>query len=158
MMTHDSETVPAAITRLVDQLLAARAARPPSQLKRMMDDPSLYRRMRDEARQRAQSSPVSSDQPSRLRLGHHLCREPDGEVRWVANKFEDDAEPVEPVKRTRKRKPTLAGVARQVAKAGIEVAGYEMRPDGSIKIITGKPADTTSTDDDTTSPDRSEWN
>ena len=28
--------------------------------------------------------------------------------------------------RTRKRKPTLAGVARQAAKAGIPVAGYEV--------------------------------
>ena len=33
-------------------------------------------------------------------------------------------------KRTRKRKPTLAGVARQAARAGIEVAGYEVQ-DGS---------------------------
>ena len=65
----------------------------------------------------------------------------------------------EPVKRTRKRKPTLAGVARQAAKAGFPVAGYEVRPDGTIKIITGKPVGGGEIEmDDTASPDRSEWN
>ena len=60
--------------------------------------------------------------------------------------------------RTRKRKPTLAGVARQAARAGIPVAGYEVQ-DGSIKVITGKPVGASEIDnDDTTSPeDRSEW-
>ena len=38
----------------------------------------------------------------------------------------EDAEP-KPT-RTRQRKPTLAGVARQAAKAGIEVARYELPP------------------------------
>ncbi len=63
----------------------------------------------------------------------------------------------EPVKR-RKRKPTLAGVARQAVKAGIPVAGYEVR-DGSIKVITGKPGEATTPDDNdtTTSPDP-KWN
>ena len=64
--------------------------------------------------------------------------------------------PVKPAKRTRKRKPTLAAVARQAAKAGVEVAGYEVRPDGTIKVITGKPVG--AIDIDTASPDRSEWN
>ncbi len=65
---------------------------------------------------------------------------------------------VEPVKRTRKRKPTLAGVARQAAKAGIEVAAYEVRSDG-IKVTPGKPREATMSDDnDTTSIDKSEWN
>jgi hypothetical protein len=67
--------------------------------------------------------------------------------------------PVKPASRTRKRKPTLAGVARQAAKAGIPVAGYEVRPDGSIKIITGKPVRSGEIEmDDTTAIDRSEWN
>jgi hypothetical protein len=48
-------------------------------------------------------------------------------------------------KPTRKRKPTLAGVARQAAKAGIAVAAYEVRPDGTIGIITGKPDDRSDT-------------
>jgi hypothetical protein len=53
----------------------------------------------------------------------------------------DDAEPVKPVQR-RRRKPTLAHVVKQAVKAGIEVAGYEVR-DGSIKVITGKPSEAT---------------
>ena len=70
----------------------------------------------------------------------------------------EDVKPVKPAKRTRKRKPTLAGVARQAAKAGIPVAGYEVRSDGSIKIITGKPVRRQIDMDDTTPIDRSEWN
>ena len=51
--------------------------------------------------------------------------------------------------RTRKRRPSLASVARQAERAGIPVAGYEIRPDGTIKIITGKPDDE--------KPDPNEW-
>jgi hypothetical protein len=51
-----------------------------------------------------------------------------------------------PAKR-RVRRPTLASVARQAAKAGIEVAGYEVRPDGTIGIITGKPVETKAEDE-----------
>ncbi len=60
--------------------------------------------------------------------------------------------------RKRKRKPTLAGVARQAAKAGVEVARYEFRPDGTItiSIVTGKPVCDIDTDD-TVSPDP-KWN
>jgi hypothetical protein len=57
----------------------------------------------------------------------------------------------------RKRKPTLASVSRQARTAGIEVAAYEVRPDGTIKVITGKPT-VVSDGDDTTPIDRSEWN
>ena len=59
--------------------------------------------------------------------------------------------------RLRKRKPTLAGVARQAAKAGIPVARYDFRPDGTISLVTGKPDGDTNVDD-TTPKDRSEWN
>ena len=59
--------------------------------------------------------------------------------------------------RPRKRKPTLAGVARQAAKAGIPVARYDFRPDGTISLVTGKPDGDTNVDD-TTPKDRSEWN
>lgn len=42
--------------------------------------------------------------------------------------------------RRRKRRPTLASVARQVEKAGIEVARYEVDVDnGKIIIVPGKP-------------------
>src|SRR5262245_27794598 len=53
----------------------------------------------------------------------------------------------EPVKRTRKRRPSLAAVARQAARAGIAVAGYEVHADGSIRIIVGTPRATDADDD-----------
>jgi len=37
------------------------------------------------------------------------------------------------------RKPTLASVAKQASKAAIPVARYEMKPDGTVVIVTGKP-------------------
>jgi hypothetical protein len=37
------------------------------------------------------------------------------------------------------RKPTLVSVAKQVRKAGIEVARYEIGPDGKIVVVPGKP-------------------
>jgi hypothetical protein len=43
-------------------------------------------------------------------------------------------------KRVRNRKPTLASVARQAAKAGIEVARYEVEDKGRIIVITGSLA------------------
>lgn len=43
-----------------------------------------------------------------------------------------------PTRKRRKRKsPSLVSVAKQAAKAGIEVARYEVEPDGKINIITG---------------------
>jgi hypothetical protein len=38
-----------------------------------------------------------------------------------------------------KHKPTLASVAKQASKAGIEVARYELKPDGTVVIVTGTP-------------------
>jgi hypothetical protein len=38
----------------------------------------------------------------------------------------------------RKRAPTLVAVAKQAGKAGIEVKQYELKPDGSIVVVTGK--------------------
>ena len=58
--------------------------------------------------------------------------------------------------RPRKRKPTLAGVARQATKAGIPIARYDVRPDGTISIVTGKPVGDIDMDD-TASPDP-KWN
>jgi hypothetical protein len=46
-------------------------------------------------------------------------------------------------KRQRKRKPTLVSVAKQAEKAGLEVARYEVDPDGKISVVTGKPDITT---------------
>jgi hypothetical protein len=43
-------------------------------------------------------------------------------------------------KRVRNRKPTLTSVIKQVAKAGIEVARYEVDDNGKIIVITGSVA------------------
>jgi hypothetical protein len=51
-----------------------------------------------------------------------------------------------PVAKRRERKPTLAGVAKQVSRAGIEVARYEVKPDGTVVVVTGK-TDTEQTND-----------
>jgi hypothetical protein len=37
------------------------------------------------------------------------------------------------------RRPTLAGVAKQASKAALDVARYEVRPDGTVVVVTGKP-------------------
>ena len=42
------------------------------------------------------------------------------------------------------RKPTLVSVAKQADKAGIEVARYEVEPDGKINVVTGKSESTNS--------------
>jgi hypothetical protein len=45
-----------------------------------------------------------------------------------------------PPRRQRKpRQPTLASVAKQAGKGGIEVARYEVKPDGTVVIVTGTP-------------------
>jgi hypothetical protein len=42
----------------------------------------------------------------------------------------------------RTRKPTLASVAKQASKAALEVARYEVKPDGTVVIVTGKSEST----------------
>jgi hypothetical protein len=37
------------------------------------------------------------------------------------------------------RKPTLATVAKAASRAGIPVVRYEMKPDGTIIVVTGEP-------------------
>jgi hypothetical protein len=59
----------------------------------------------------------------------------------------DDAE-LEPVKRTRQRKPTVASVIRQMQRAGVEVAGCKINPrDGTVVVIT-KPGEAAMLDSD----------
>jgi hypothetical protein len=43
-----------------------------------------------------------------------------------------------PKRQRRQRKPTLASVAKQASKAALEVARYEVRPDGTVVVVTGK--------------------
>jgi hypothetical protein len=49
----------------------------------------------------------------------------------------DDKRPAEPARKP--RKPTLASVAKQASKAAIAVARYEVKPDGTVVVVTGKP-------------------
>jgi hypothetical protein len=58
--------------------------------------------------------------------------------------------------RRRQRKPSLTSIIRQAAKAGVEIAGYEVRPDGTIKIVTGKPVGDIELDDSASSDPK--WN
>ena len=39
----------------------------------------------------------------------------------------------------RPRKPTLIGVAKQANKTAIPVARYEVKPDGTVVVVTGAP-------------------
>ena len=60
-------------------------------------------------------------------------------------------------KQKRIRKPSLASVARQASKAGLEVARYDVDPDsGKISVVIGKPVETN--DIDTKIIGASEWN
>jgi hypothetical protein len=44
-----------------------------------------------------------------------------------------------PRRQRKPRKPTLVGVAKQASKAGIEVARYEVKPDGTVVVVTSRP-------------------
>ena len=44
----------------------------------------------------------------------------------------------EGIRGRRQRKPTLTSVSKQASRAGIEVARYEIKPDGTIVVVTGK--------------------
>jgi hypothetical protein len=56
----------------------------------------------------------------------------------------------------RHRKPTLVSVARQAAKAGLDVARYEVDENGKIIIVPGTPD--TATPGDANTINRNEWN
>ena len=40
----------------------------------------------------------------------------------------------------RMRRPTLASVAKQARKAALDVARYEVKPDGTVVVVAGTPA------------------
>jgi hypothetical protein len=51
-----------------------------------------------------------------------------------------DAEDARRKKAKRKqRKPTLGSVAKQASKAALDVARYEIKPDATVIVVTGKP-------------------
>src|SRR5262245_57308841 len=47
-----------------------------------------------------------------------------------------------PRRQRKPRQPTLASVAKQASKAGIDAVGYEVKPDRTIVIVTGKSEST----------------
>jgi hypothetical protein len=47
-----------------------------------------------------------------------------------------------PRRQRQPRKPTLARVAKQASKAAIAVARYEVKPDGTVVVVTGAPEST----------------
>jgi len=51
-----------------------------------------------------------------------------------------DATPATPRRQRKPRPPTLVSVAKQASKAGIDVARYEVKPDGTVVVVAGKPA------------------
>jgi hypothetical protein len=59
-------------------------------------------------------------------------------------------------KRVRNHKPTLARIAKQAAKAGVEVARYEVDTDGKIVVVIGK-ADEISTAKNGQAKSANEW-
>jgi hypothetical protein len=69
-----------------------------------------------------------------------------GEILSVMADYAPDFEPWWDWPKQRKprsqRKPTLASVAKQASKAALEVARYEVRPDGTVVVVTGKSEST----------------
>ena len=50
-----------------------------------------------------------------------------------------DATPATPRRQRKPRPPTLVSVAKQASKAGIDVARYEVKPEGTVVVVAGKP-------------------
>ena len=159
-MRNDTDTVSARVERLLDQLRASKAAARTERLTRLADQntPPEQRKV-DEARERY-------DVQLREAQERHDAQEREAHRREVAKRFDElekeaqrrEAQQPKPTPtRTRKRRPTLTGVARQVTKAGVDVARYDVRPDGTISVVTGKPVGDIDTNDTTASPDP-KWN
>jgi hypothetical protein len=75
--------------------------------------------------------------------------------RWAENPDggDDDAGPVEPTRRERRR--TLTTAIKQAAKAGVIVSGATIAPDGTISISFEKPSIASHGNDN--DRDRNEW-
>ena len=69
----------------------------------------------------------------------HDPREPERRL-FIASSASLPKLPKPAPRRQRKpRKPTLANVAKQANKAAIAVARYEVKPDGTVVVVTGTP-------------------
>ena len=92
-----------------------------------------------------------SKHPGVARLGRGLAtlmdaqeRQPDGlrqsRRSVVKALFPEEAERITAILEGQRkpRKPTLTSVAKQASKAAIPVARYEVKPDGTIVVVTGE--------------------
>ena len=81
-----------------------------------------------------------TEHPGVARLGRGLAALMDSQP--VAAAFSETASKwlgFSPLPAARKsRRPTLANVAKQASKAAIPVARYEVKPDGTIVVVTGE--------------------
>jgi hypothetical protein len=77
-----------------------------------------------------------------VRPGLEATSKPDRSKRNCKAPLQSPADLLSPAqaaaRRTRTRKPTLVSVARQASKAGLDVARYEVKPDGTVVVVTGK--------------------
>jgi hypothetical protein len=100
-----------------------------SRLHQWMDDPDLYRQARAEARQQAPHRFPHLFDPGLIdRMTPTV---------WLDTTTED-AEPVEPVKRTRKRKPDLVKQVKRAQEAGLHVRSATVTAD-SVVVTFGEP-------------------
>jgi hypothetical protein len=146
-MSDDTEPVPDAIKRLVDQLRASRVPVPDGFFKPLLDQ------LRASRAARAALLADPNTHPTLRRMLEARQRS-DDEMQLPTF----DEQPTPKPTRTRQRKPTVANVIRQMQRAGVEIAGCEISPrDGTVKVVTGKPVGGGDPDDTTASQDP-KWN
>ena len=144
-MTHSSPTINLSVAPTIDNTLveAERQAHLPLIINPSTINPSIMRVIDDALDAYVRSirfypppaSPQSSALPERwleravAEAAHMLCRYPPS--------ADGLRTPDEAARKL--RKPTLASVAKAASKAGIKVARYEIKPDGTVVVVTGTP-------------------
>jgi hypothetical protein len=87
---------------------------------------------------------VSRFCPSEADIGHEYLAAAEAALEGTGEADQSPTgQPVSTTKRARRqrkpRRPTLASVAKQAKTAGIEAARYEIKPDGTVVVVTGEP-------------------
>jgi hypothetical protein len=75
------------------------------------------------------------DMPPEPRMSEHEFNE-------LCRAYGLEKQRTKPARVRKPRRPTLASVAAQASKAALEVARYEVRPDGTVVVVTGKSEST----------------